>query len=383
MTHPSTIAVLGGGYAGLFAAHRAARAAAKTRTSPARVVLVDATDDWEERTRWHQLATGQKIRSRPRDRIVKGTGVSTLRGTVTSIDLDDRTLTFAGDLPPLAFDRLVYAAGSRSNAPSVPGALENSHTLDTADTSRGLAQALARQPASRVLVVGGGLTGIQTAAATAQRYRHAAVTLLSSAPIGQELPEKARAYVGTALARLGVHVIEVSRRVATVAPGRVCWDGGHLEADLVVWTAGFSPSPLARQAGLQVTDSGQVAVDTALRCARSPTRSSSPPETGPPFRGPPRPTARTPPPRPGPPQAETRRSTSGARRSRPSTWATSSSAPASVATTRSCSCCSPTAPPAGRCSPAGPPGWCRTPGGNTRRTLPPPCRHRSRPLPPS
>lgn len=270
MTQSSTIAVVGGGYAGLFAAHRAARAAARTRPDPAHVVLVDATDNWEERTRWHQLATGQKIKSRPRDLILKGTGVSTVRGTVTSIDLDEHTLTFAGDRPPLVFDRLVYAAGSRSSAAAVPGALEHSHTLDTANTSRRLAAALARRPDSRVLVVGGGLTGIQTAAATAQRYPDATVTLHSSGPIGRELPEPARAYVGTALERLGVHLVEGGHRVTAVAPGQVCWDGGHLETDLVVWTAGFSPSPLAQQAGLQVTDSGQVVVDTALRSVSHP-----------------------------------------------------------------------------------------------------------------
>ena len=107
MTQPATIAILGGGYAGLFAAHRAARAAAKTRHSPVRVVLVDAEDSWEERTRWHQLATGQKIGAWRRDRIFTSTGVVPVRGTVTGIDLDNRTLTFAGDQPALPFDRLI------------------------------------------------------------------------------------------------------------------------------------------------------------------------------------------------------------------------------------------------------------------------------------
>lgn len=97
MNQPATIAILGGGYAALFAAHRAARAAVKTRHSPVRVVLVDAEDSREERTRWHQLATGQKIGAWRHDRIFAGTGVVLVRGTVTGIDLDNRTLTFAGD----------------------------------------------------------------------------------------------------------------------------------------------------------------------------------------------------------------------------------------------------------------------------------------------
>lgn len=175
------------------------------------------------------------------------------------------TLTFAGDQPALPFDRLVYTPGSRSNARSVPGVLENGHTLDSAETSRQLAQALARQPASRVLIIGGGLTGIQTAAATSQRYPKATVTLLSSAPIGQELPEKACAYVHAALTPLGVDMIPDHHRVETVEPGRACWNGGQLEADLIAWTAGFTASGLGEQAGPKVTASGQVAVDANLR----------------------------------------------------------------------------------------------------------------------
>lgn len=82
-----------------------------------------------------------------------------------------------------------------------------------------------------MLIIGGGLTGIQTAAATAQRYPKTTVTLLSSAPIGQELPEKARAYVHTALSRLGVDIIPGRHHVETVEPGRVCWNRDQLAAE--------------------------------------------------------------------------------------------------------------------------------------------------------
>jgi NADH dehydrogenase FAD-containing subunit len=42
----AVIAVLGGGYAGLFAAHRAARAVTKARRADALVVLVDSDVAW-------------------------------------------------------------------------------------------------------------------------------------------------------------------------------------------------------------------------------------------------------------------------------------------------------------------------------------------------
>ena len=271
MTRPTTIAVLGGGYAGLFAAQRAARAAARARRSAVRVVLIDADDAWTERTRWHQIAAGETVRSRPRARMFRGTGVQNITATAAGIDLDAHTVTFTGgQQAPLPFDRLVYAAGSRSSAHLVPGAADNSHTLDTAASSHRLAEALAQQPACRMVVVGGGLTGIQTAAEAAERYPAASITLVSSGQLGQELPDKARTYIRTILGRLGVEIMDEKYRVTAVEPGRVRWDGGELEADLVAWTAGFTPSGLAREAGLEVTGSGQVEVDTTLRSVSHP-----------------------------------------------------------------------------------------------------------------
>jgi NADH:ubiquinone reductase (H+-translocating) len=266
----AVIAVLGGGYAGLFAAHRAARAVTKARRSSAVVVLVDSDDAWQERTRWHQIAAGETARSRSRAHIFRGTRVKTVTGTVTGIDLDRRTLAF-GDRKrePLAFDRLVYAAGSRSNAAAISGAPAHAHTLDTAETSRRIAVALAERPDSRVLIAGGGLTGIQTAAQIARRHPKARVTLVSSGTIGHELPGAAQARTAQALTGLGVEIMEQCR-VEAIEPGRVRWSGGQIAADLVVWTAGFVPSPLAAQAGLAVTGSGQVVVDAALRSVSHP-----------------------------------------------------------------------------------------------------------------
>lgn len=211
------------------------------------------------------------LRSRPRARMLRGTGVQNITATAAGIDLDARTVTFTGgQQEPLPFDRLVYAAGSRSSARLVPGAADNGYTLDTAASSHLLAGALARQPAGHLLVVGGGLTGIQTAAEAAERYPAATITLVSSGQLGHELPEKARTYIRAALGRLGVEIMDEKNRVTAVEPGRVRWDGIEFEADLVAWTAGFTPSGLAREAGLEVTSTGQVTVDATLRSVSHP-----------------------------------------------------------------------------------------------------------------
>ena len=85
----SAIAVLGGGYAGLFAAHRAARAITKTVCSAAAVILIDSDDAWQERTRWHQVAAGEvaageTVRSRSRAHIFRGTSCCALTGRLAA-----------------------------------------------------------------------------------------------------------------------------------------------------------------------------------------------------------------------------------------------------------------------------------------------------------
>lgn len=160
------------------------------------------------------------------------------------------------------------APGSRSNAASVPGAAAHAHTLDTAETSWRLADAVAERPDSRLLIVGG-LTDIQTAAQIAGRHPRAHITLVSSGTIGVELLEAAQSPVSRAPRALGVEVIE-RRRVEAVDLESVQWSGGRTAAGLVVWTAGFIPSSLAAQAGLAVTGTGQVKVDTALRSVSHP-----------------------------------------------------------------------------------------------------------------
>lgn len=103
-------------------------------------------------------------------------GVTRLTGTVTAIDTVARTVTLDGRAVP--YDDLVLATGARNRMlPGLASAV-NVHTLrDLADASR-MRDAL--PDAQRVLVVGGGFIGLETAAALAGMGRQ--VTVLEAAP---------------------------------------------------------------------------------------------------------------------------------------------------------------------------------------------------------
>ncbi|MDX3228021.1 NAD(P)/FAD-dependent oxidoreductase [Streptomyces sp. ME19-01-6] len=237
------VLVLGAGYAGLLAALRLA--------PHARVTLVDPSPHFTERVRLHEHAAGRPDVTHPLRELLRGTGVTHLAARATGLDPAARLVT-TDDGRSLPYDRLVYALGSRTAAPG-----ERAFTLET---TAELHKRLLDGP-GELAVVGGGLTGIETAAEIAEAHPEWRVRLLTGGEIGGSLSAKGRAHVRATLAELGVHV-EEGRRVA--APEEV-------DAGAVVWAASMTANTeLAAQAGLALDAAGRIRVDPALRSTSHP-----------------------------------------------------------------------------------------------------------------
>lgn len=257
------IAVLGAGYAGLPAVNRIAR---QTYREEVELVLVSTRDHFVERPRLHQLATGQPRPDLPLTGFL-APGVRLRVGRVEH--LLDHALAFA-EAPPLAYDTLLYAPGSTIDTTSVPGVAEHAHTVADPESALAIAAALRADPRARVVVCGGGLTGLELAAEVAESFPHADVTLVTAGEPGGWLSPRARAYVATALDDLGV------RRIAETRITRVAAD--HLETatgrgpafDLCLWAGGFTVPRLAADAGMKVDGRGRVITDTTLRSLSDP-----------------------------------------------------------------------------------------------------------------
>ncbi len=123
------------------------------------------------------LATGRLPMLSDAERLI-AKGVDHLDGTVTDVDLPNRRLTVAqtGGGEPLVIDapRLVWATGLRYPKPPVPGLDHLGHENATGDGMLALHQQI-REPGKRVVVIGAGLIGTETAATLGQNH---AVTLL-------------------------------------------------------------------------------------------------------------------------------------------------------------------------------------------------------------
>ena len=173
-----------------------------------------------------------------------------------------------GDGRRVGYSKLLLATGSTPRRLPVPGGgLDNVFYLRRLADSDGIKEAL--REGTRLVVVGAGWIGLETAAAA--RRAGARVTVLEQAelPLLRVLgPEVARVFAdlhrdhGVDL-RLGVDVAEITGRDGA-AHGVRLGDGTHLPADAVIAGVGIAPAAgLAEQAGLEV-DNG-IVVDEHLQ----------------------------------------------------------------------------------------------------------------------
>ncbi|OMC43285.1 FAD-dependent oxidoreductase [Mycobacterium sp. IS-1264] len=256
------IVIIGAGYAGMAATARLARRV-KGRDD-VRVTLVNPQARFTERLRLHQSASGQRLAELQIPDMLAGTSVEFVQGWVTGLDADARTVRL-DDERVIGYDTLVYALGSVADTEAVPGVDEFAYTLNSAHDAGLLAQQLDRLGAGTVVVAGGGLTGIESAAEIAERHPELDVVLLSRQTPGSMMGPKARARLHDGLARLGVRMRSGVDIVKVMPDGVALADGQVVPAGAVLWATGVRVSPLAAAAGLRVDERGRIITDAALR----------------------------------------------------------------------------------------------------------------------
>jgi NADH dehydrogenase FAD-containing subunit len=257
MAENTDVVVIGGGYAGVMAANRL------TQRGDVTVTLINPRPDFVHRVRLHQLVggTGSAVIDYQE---VLAKGVKLVVDSVTRIDAAERGVELAGG-GAVGYDYLVYAVGSGSADPSVPGAAEFAYPIASLEEAQRLMPVLDAAPASAaVTVVGGGPTGIETAAELAEQGR--TVTLVCGGVLGPYLHRRGRRSVAGQLAALKVKVLEgADTKVTEVTRDAVrLADGRELPSSVTIWTAGFGVPDLAARSGLSTDALGRLLTDETL-----------------------------------------------------------------------------------------------------------------------
>lgn len=267
---PHRIIVLGAGYTGAVAAGRLAK---RLHREDVAITLVNAEPDFVERVRMHQLAVGQNLKPRPLSEIFAGTGVELRLAKVTTVDVDRKAVavTDTNGVEELAYDTLVYALGSGWNAQGVPGAAEHVYEIASRPGALRLRERLARLDAGQtVVLVGGGLTGLEAAPEIAEARPDLDVALVARGDLGDWLSPKGRQHLQKVFGKLGITVHEHAAVAGVEADRVVTAVGKTIPAAVTVWTTGFAVHTIAKATALQVTDTGRIVVDGTMRSVSHP-----------------------------------------------------------------------------------------------------------------
>jgi NADH:ubiquinone reductase (H+-translocating) len=285
------VVIVGGGFAGLAAAHA-------LRHADAEVFLIDRRNHHIFQPLLYQVATAvlspAEIAAPIRQLEVKQRNLNVLLAEVTGVDVASRTIEASSpgmSVRKIAFDYLVVATGvapsyfghdefaryapglkSLSDAETIRakilGALELAETTDDEDER-------ARQ--MTFVLVGAGPTGVELAASLAQMVRvtmsgnfrridpsKSAIILLDA--VSRVLPtfvEPLSRRVTRRLTKLGVTVM-TGVKVETVDEHGVVAGGTRIPSATVLWTAGVAASPVPKMLGGKTDRAGRALVDPLL-----------------------------------------------------------------------------------------------------------------------
>lgn len=293
------IVIVGGGFAGLRTALELEKRCARLKDCA--ITLIDrnpehlytpllyevSSGELEEpgKTCAGELRSGVCVRFDAYANIVRKKHVRFVRGEVAEIDREGQRVVLAGG-DRIPYDDVVVAIGMETATYGVPGVAEHAHAMKTLRDAFVIRERIHRfldaykegkERRISITVAGGGATGVEFAAETANFFRRLAregilqeadfdIALIEAGPdILMMFPPKVRARARRRLESLGVKVraetkLKEVREGAIVSTGK---DGTDLtsESDVTVWTAGVRPLAKAKEWGLPVDDRGFIRVD--------------------------------------------------------------------------------------------------------------------------
>lgn len=273
------VLVLGGGFAGLWSAVGAARQRDELKLSPEELAITLVNRDAYHSIRVRNYERDLRDAWLPLDAVLGPVDVKLVEGDVRAIDLERRIVEVSGG-DPLTYDRLVLALGSQLARPALPGMAEFGFDVDTYNAAARLAehlQGLSRQPEREgqftVVVVGAGLTGIETACEMPARLQSLApagasrrvVLVDHQSHVGSDMGASARPVIEEALRSLGIETRLGAAVTAIDVQGVNFASGERIAAATVVWCAGMRANPLAGTFPVEHDRFGRVAVDEYLR----------------------------------------------------------------------------------------------------------------------
>lgn len=284
-TRPRVV-IIGGGFGGLWAAKRLAKA-------PVDVLLIDRRNHHIFSPLLYQVATAGlspgDIASPIRWVLRAQANLKVWLAEATAVDTHRHVVQLTdGEVP---YDQLIVAAGSRPDYFGHDDWAAHARGLKTMEDAlamrRQVLVAFERAERERdravqrrlltFVVIGGGATGVELAGALAEISRHALahefrtihpetarVILIEGGPeLLSSYVAPLSAFARRALEQLGV-AVWTGTRVTAIEPGLVRMGTETLEAETVLWAAGVTGAPIGATLGMPLDRGGRVLVNADL-----------------------------------------------------------------------------------------------------------------------
>ena len=291
------VVIIGGGFAGIAAAHA-------LRHADAEVMLIDRRNHYIFQPLLYQVATAvlspAEIAAPIRQLEAKQPNVSVLLAEVTGIDVASRTIEAAtpgAGVLKIAFDYLVVATGMRPSyfghdefARYAPGlkSLGDAETIRAKILSAFELAATTEDEDERArqmtfVLVGAGPSGVELAASLAHLVKvtlrgnfhridptKASIILLDAGKrVLPTFAESLSRRVSKRLKKLGVKVT-TDVKVEKVDEQGVIAGGTRIPSATVLWTAGVAASPIPKMLGTKTDRAGRALVDPFLKIVDAP-----------------------------------------------------------------------------------------------------------------
>lgn len=211
------------------------------------ITLVDRTPFHSLKTEFYALAAGTSTDKEVRVKFPEHERLKTVFGEITNINRADKVIEL-GNGQQIPFDDLVIGLGCEDNYHAVPGAEENTYSIQTIAKSRETFNRLCGLPSgSSVGIVGAGLSGIELASELRESREDLKIKLFDRSPrILKDFPEKLSKYVKSWFEKNNVEVIPESN-ITKVEQTKLYNHDQVNEVDAVVWTAGVQPVKIVRE----------------------------------------------------------------------------------------------------------------------------------------
>jgi NADH dehydrogenase len=288
------VVILGGGFAGAYCA----QALQKHRNeNPDESILIDRHDYLLFYPLLIEAGIG-KVQARdaviPLRAFLRKTAFR--MGDVLDVDVARRAVSFRigveGGVEKISADHLVFALGSVTRLPDIPGLAEygysmkslaeamllNDRAIELLETAESTADAQKRQALLHFVVVGGNFSGVETAGAFNSYLREAQALYhrIQPSDIRVTLINQSDGVLSELDAELGQYALQEMRRagvsfrfgttVKRIERDHVVLSGGEtLATHTVIWCAGTAPHPLIGKLGLPVDKRGYLLCERDLR----------------------------------------------------------------------------------------------------------------------